>query len=148
MAAPSGEQTPEATPRGTESLPGSTHRWTHRGEERPLLDPFRKLECYSFSQPHCDIHDGIDGPHINSYQVQKLTTFRVFFVLRGTVLENVVLWVETAIGALVFWSVWMLVYHCSWEGLDRFVGKEGNIRAFIAMFTTLVGPYTFSALWL
>jgi predicted membrane chloride channel (bestrophin family) len=129
-----------ATPRAGSPEEASTHRWTHReGEERPLLDPYRKMECYSLSEPHCDIHDGIDGPHISSYDVQKLTTFRVFFVISGTVLGNVVLWVETIIGACVFWSVWMSVYHFSWEGLDKFVGKEGNIRAFIAMFTTLVG---------
>jgi predicted membrane chloride channel (bestrophin family) len=108
-------------------------------EKTPLLDPYAKLQCYSLSESHCKIHEGLEVRHIISYDVQKLTTFRVFFALAGTVLTDIILWIETLAGALVFWVVFAGIWHIRWDGLDSFVGKESNIRAFLAMFSTLVG---------
>eukprot|EP00927_Polykrikos_kofoidii_P018700 TRINITY_DN1869_c0_g3_i2.p1 TRINITY_DN1869_c0_g3~~TRINITY_DN1869_c0_g3_i2.p1 ORF type:complete len:394 (-),score=64.39 TRINITY_DN1869_c0_g3_i2:106-1287(-) len=108
------------------------------GEKRPLLSPFASLTCYS-TEPHCTIEKTAEFQHITKYNLQKLTTVRVFLVTTGTVLTNVIIWVETLMNALVFWMVYTLVMTFHWDGLARFVGKESNIRSFIAMFTTFVG---------
>lgn len=110
-----------------------------REEKRPLLDATKRLRCYSLATSHCQIHRENDIPHIQSYDVQKLTTVRVFLAFSGTVLTDVILWVETILNALVFWTIFAGVMYLHWDGLEKFVGKESNIRSFIAMFTTLVG---------
>lgn len=102
---------------------------------------YDRLKCYSLLTPHCEIHKHTDGDHIENYNVQKLTTVRVFFAFTGTVLTDVVLWFETFLNALVFWMVYSAIMY-GWHGVSgfsEFVGKESNIRSFIAMFTTLVG---------
>lgn len=123
-------QSPDISPRAE----------NEKDENTPLLDnKYAKLKCYSLSESHCTIHEGLEVRHIISYEVQKLTTFRVFFALSGTVLTDIILWIETLAGACVFWLVFAFIWHFHWDGLDSFVGKESNIRAFLAMFSTLVG---------
>jgi len=135
--APSGLDTPRsvaASPRLGDANPKGD-KW----ERRPLLDPYAKLMCYSLSEPHCTIHEGLEARHVVHYHVQKLTTMRVFFAFSGTVLTDIILWVETLAGAAVFWTLFALVTYFHWDGLEKFVGNERNIRAFISMFTTLIG---------
>jgi len=108
-------------------------------ESRPLIDAKKRLQCYSLLEPHAKIDRSGDIPHIHSYDLQKLTTVRVFFAMSGTVLTDVVLWVEIILNGLVFWAIFAGIMYLHWDGLEKFVGRESNIRSFIAMFTTLVG---------
>lgn len=110
-----------------------------RGTGEGFYKAQSRLKCYSMFEPHCQIDHHEEAPHIVQYDVQKLTTVRVFFALSGTVLMDIVLWVETILNALVFWSIFSGIMYLHWDGLGKFVGKETNIRSFIAMFTTLVG---------
>lgn len=103
----------------------------------------KKLKCYSLRESHCEIYHGFHFDYIRRFEIQKLTTARVFFCLAGTVLLNVILWFETLIIAGVFWLVWFSLVYCRLSygpmGLAEFVGKESNIRSFLLMFTMFVG---------
>jgi len=79
--------------------------------------------------------EGITG----AYNVDELITFRVFGVFKGTVLQSKTLWLETLITAVLYWCVFCSVVWFRWEGFSAFLGKESSIRAFIAMFSTLIG---------
>jgi len=73
------------------------------------------------------------------YDVNTLITWKVFGIASGTVLHSSTLWKETAMMALVYWFVFGPSYIWRWKGFSEFVGKESTIRAFIAMFSTLIG---------
>lgn len=73
------------------------------------------------------------------YDVKSLTTLKVFGSASGTVLYNATLWKETAMMAFIYWFLFVPGYHLRWKGFSEFVGKESTIRAFIAMFSTLIG---------
>jgi len=75
----------------------------------------------------------------NSYDVNALTTWRAFFVVKGTILLSRELWMETLLNALVYWCVFAFCMNLHWKNFGDFVGKESTIRAFIAMFSTLIG---------
>lgn len=99
-----------------------------------------QLQRYSLLESHCKVIDGGDGcKHISSYQVEKLSCMRVFFVFTGTVLQDPVLWAETSVLVLVFVPIFLLTYSVHWRKYDDFASQEDDIRSFVGMLTTLVG---------
>merc|ERR1719162_602055 len=46
---------------------------------------------------------------------------------------------ETIVNALIYWSAFFGIMAYRWKGFSDFIGKESTIRAFIAMFSTLIG---------
>lgn len=74
-----------------------------------------------------------------AYDVGTLITFKVFGISNGTVLKSELLWIETALTAALYWVVFGITYYFRFDGFSEFVGKESTIRAFIAMFSTLIG---------
>lgn len=82
--------------------------------------------------------DSCDGLN-NVYDINELVTFKVFGFYKGTVLESHALWKETIVMGLIYWSLFGVLFYFRWEHFSAFVGKESTIRAFIAMFSTLIG---------
>lgn len=117
---------------------GSRADTPSRQEKRPLAEFFGRLSCYGLDS-HCTLHKDAESRVITEYEVQKLTTMRVFGVFTGTVLENPVLWCETFMNGFLFVGCFITLYLVSWKGWADYVGREADLRAFIAMFTTLVG---------
>jgi len=74
-----------------------------------------------------------------SYDLSELITWKVFGVINGTVLRSQTLWIETAMTAVLYWLVFSVVLHYRFDGFSALIGKESTIRAFIAMFSTLIG---------
>jgi hypothetical protein len=74
-----------------------------------------------------------------NYNIQDFVTLNVFTIVRGTILTNAILWKETAMMAAIYWLVFTPLYIARWDNFSTFVGKEASIRAFIAMFSTLIG---------
>lgn len=121
-----------------------------KGERTPLLTSARDCSDIETGQagtildrltghnkkPKDDIDD--DGVQ-TTYEVNNLATFRVFFQHSGTVLQNPVLWKETISTFCIYVAlVWVFGYW-RWEGFTAFVGKESTIRAFLSMFSNLIG---------
>jgi len=79
--------------------------------------------------------DGI----LDLYDMEDLITWRVFGVVDGTVFQSRTLWMETLYTSLLFWGLFAILYFKRWEHFGDFVGKEATIRAFISMFSTLIG---------
>eukprot|EP00927_Polykrikos_kofoidii_P018698 TRINITY_DN1869_c0_g2_i1.p1 TRINITY_DN1869_c0_g2~~TRINITY_DN1869_c0_g2_i1.p1 ORF type:complete len:441 (-),score=45.79 TRINITY_DN1869_c0_g2_i1:73-1290(-) len=120
--------------------PGSLEPACQReGETYPLLTSGGIFKCYSLKDSHCTFDDRFGNQHLTDYDQRKLTTVRVFFVLAGTVFANVILWVEMLVNSLVFVMVFLSAIHFYWDGLEHSIGKETDIREFIASLTTLVG---------
>lgn len=86
-------------------------------------------------------HDGIADTEgqCKAYNVEDVITLRVFGMVNGTVFQSKSLWAETGMMGLLYWSIFGVLYAYRWEHFSEFVGKEANIRAFIAMFSTLIG---------
>lgn len=74
-----------------------------------------------------------------TYDVDDLVTLNVFLMGRGTVFESKRLWLETCVLAIVFLGSTGLVLMHRPPHLEKVVGKEVNLRAFISMFSTLIG---------
>jgi len=75
----------------------------------------------------------------SNYDVSQLITFNVFGFFRGTVLQSKVLWQETLILAFIYWAVFSFGHMSRLKGISDISGKEDTIRAFISMFSTLIG---------
>jgi len=73
------------------------------------------------------------------YDYEKLATIKVFGVVKKTVLEEGTLWKETGVWAMLFWAVFGYVYWKRPEGFSGILGSEAGIRAFLMMFSTLIG---------
>jgi len=73
------------------------------------------------------------------YDVNELISFSAFGYFKGTVLQSSTLWKETLALAILYWVVFSIGYRFRWKGFSGFVGEEGTIRAFIAMFSELIG---------
>jgi len=74
-----------------------------------------------------------------NYDLSTLITWRVFGILDGTILQSRTLWIETATTGVLYWLVFGICYNYRFDGFSDMVGKESTIRAFIAMFSTLIG---------
>jgi len=74
-----------------------------------------------------------------NYDVNELASVRVFTKWTGTVFQDKGLWMETGALMGIYVLMFMLCYCVKWEGFSQFVGKEESVRAFIAMFSTLIG---------
>lgn len=75
----------------------------------------------------------------STYDLESLITFNVFGIFRGTVFESHTLWIETGMTAALYWACFFVMFYFRFDGFSAFVGKESTIRAFIAMFSTLIG---------
>jgi hypothetical protein len=74
-----------------------------------------------------------------SYNVENLITLNVFGKIEGSIFTNKDLWWETGMMAILFWAMFGVMFYFRWEGFEHFVGKEENNRAFLSMFSTLIG---------
>jgi predicted membrane chloride channel (bestrophin family) len=108
-----------------------------KGMQRNLATSW---SCYNMSAPHCTLETDEEGEtHLAAYDVQKLTTMRVLLVWTGTVFESPLLWIEMAVIAVIFFSTFSILMHYRWHGFKDFVGRDSDVRAFISMFSTLIG---------
>lgn len=102
-------------------------------------------DSYSLSS-HCTK----DGHALIDYEPCKLSTFRVFGVVSGTVLENPILFTEQALLILLFFAVAAPVYHFFNQDIEVSDGapgapsvnkwldsQEAKMRAFSMIMTTL-----------
>jgi predicted membrane chloride channel (bestrophin family) len=80
-------------------------------------------------------YDGVVG----TYDINAFVTMRVFGVTKGTILVNWVLWKETLSLAVIFWGIFCCFMMERPDNFRKLVGKESSIRAFLAMFSTLIG---------
>jgi len=106
-------------------------------EKEALLE--EKQMSYKRSLTYGSTKTDISGGVCKSYDVGRLASFSVFKTWTGTVFENKGLWTETAGLFFVYATVFGLSYVLRWESFNEFVGKEENVRAFISMFSTLIG---------
>lgn len=97
--------------------------------------PRKRTLSYLTSTSELAEEDGV----AQQYDMQELITWRVFGVLDGTVFQSRTLWMETFMTGALFWGLVGVLYWRRWENFSEFVGKESTIRAFIAMFSTLIG---------
>jgi len=114
-------------------------------DEKTSLNPLKKssltprrLSSYdSLSEEEQQIvhQEGLS----NNYDIESVITWRVFTFIDGTILQSRVLWMETLMMGLAYWSVVLIMYEIRWKNFSEFVGSESSIRAFIAMFSTLIG---------
>jgi predicted membrane chloride channel (bestrophin family) len=74
-----------------------------------------------------------------AYETEDLVTLNVFLIIRGTIFTNKGLWLETGVMAILFWGTAAALFFYRPDHFNTFVGKETNLRAFIAMFSTLIG---------
>lgn len=75
----------------------------------------------------------------HGYDIEEISTWHVFGFFKGTVLQSGTLWKETAVMAVLYWGVFGITLYNRSTGFRDVVGKESSIRAFIAMFSTLIG---------
>jgi predicted membrane chloride channel (bestrophin family) len=96
--------------------------------------------CYSLYHSHCYLDTNEEGEtKLGGYDVQKLTTMRVFYVYTGTVLESPILWIEMTVIAVIYFLTFTVLMRYRWQGFSEFVGSDTEVRAFISMFSTLIG---------
>lgn len=74
-----------------------------------------------------------------TYDVDKLISLNIFASFKGSIFHSKSLWLQTVTLGVVFWTMFIVMFHFRWEGFSKFVGKEKNNRAFLAMFSTLIG---------
>jgi len=118
----------------------SLHEWSREKLSRVKSKMSHSYNCYSLSQSHCNIDTNEEGyTTLGGYDVQKLTTMRVFYVYTGTVLESPILWIEMAVIAVVYFLTFTVLMRYRWQGFSAFVGSDTEVRAFISMFSTLIG---------
>jgi hypothetical protein len=83
-------------------------------------------------------------PYLTDYEPMKLSSFRIFFLARGTILQSPVLVTEQLIITMIFLGCAIPVYiyfkeHTSTEvRLEKFISQqEGKMRAFASIMTGL-----------
>lgn len=116
-------------------------------EKKPLFSKIkdRWSEAYSLKTSHATIEEGRVGSHVVDYEPSKLSTFRAFFAVSGTVLEDPVLFTEQAILTAIFFACAAPVYysfHSKSENAGMSVNhwldsQEAKMRAFSTIMTTL-----------
>lgn len=147
-ASEDGDDGPSASDEKGERQPLLSGR-SEQGDRQPLFSSrsdtsegraahlLHYLQNLAQDHPHADIDE--DNHSVKDYDPSKLATFRVFFHYTGTVLQNRVLWKETATTCLIYIAVVLWFSYWRWEGFKHFVGKESTIRAFLSMFSNLIG---------
>lgn len=117
-------------------------------EKKPLLSKLkdRWAEAYSLKTSHATLEEGSLGIRVIDYEPTKLSTFRTFFVVSGTVLEDPVLWTEQAILTVLFFACAAPVYYAfhlrghvdEKTSVNHWIdAQEANMRAFSTIMTTL-----------
>jgi len=120
--------------------PKNFKQWGRDKMKKALRTVSNSYRCYSLQDAHCTLDTNAEGlTTIAGYEVQKLTTMRVFFVSTGTVLESPLLWIEMAVIGLIYFCTFFTLMHYRWQGFSQFVGSDTDVRAFISMFSTLIG---------
>lgn len=116
-------------------------------EKKPFLSALkdRWAEAYSLKTSHATIEEGRVGSHIIDYEPVKLSTFRAFFAVSGTVLEDPVLFTEQVILTAIFFLCAAPVYYSFHQthehagmSINQWLDKqEAKMRAFSTIMTTL-----------
>lgn len=99
---------------------------THN-EKKPLLpkEEGHWLDAYSFSKSHATLEQGLDGSlKVIDYDVSKLSTFRVFGAVSGTVLQNPILLTEQLLVTALFFLCAAPSYHL----FNRKFGTETSVN--------------------
>jgi len=75
----------------------------------------------------------------NKYDLESLLTWKILLQWQGSVFKSQTLWMQTGLLAVGFWTLYVfLLYHRS-DGFSEIVGNEASIRAFLSMFSMLIG---------
>lgn len=74
-----------------------------------------------------------------TYDLESLLTLRIFTQWHGSVFKSFTLWFQTVFLAIFFWFLYLVVLYYRPAGFSEVVGNEASIRAFIAMFSMLIG---------
>lgn len=117
-------------------------------EKKPLLSKIKDRwgEAYSMKTCHATLEEGKTGLKVVDYEPAKLSTFRTFFAVSGTVWEDPVLATEQFLLSLIFFMCAAPVYYAfHHEGADGgklsvnhwLDAQEGKMRAFTTIMTTL-----------
>jgi len=129
-----------ASRKNIEAQRKTVRQWGREGFDKVKATMSVSYNCYSLSQGHCYLDTNEEGhTTLGGYDVQKLTTMRVFLVYTGTVLESPILWIEMTVIAVIYFGVFTVLMHFRWKGFSEFVGSDMDVRAFISMFSTLIG---------
>lgn len=129
-----------ATRKNIEAQRKTMRQWGREKFDKVKSTMSVSYNCYSLSQGHCYLDTNEEGhTTLGGYDVQKLTTMRVFYVYTGTVLESPILWIEMTVIAVVYFLTFTVLMHYRWQGFSEFVGSDMDVRAFISMFSTLIG---------
>lgn len=80
-----------------------------------------------------------EGDDKRPYDINDIITLHVFGIWNGTVFLSKRLWYETIVMGLIYWTLFFVLFAIRWDGFSSVVGKESSIRAFIGMFSTLIG---------
>jgi len=75
----------------------------------------------------------------NHYDMDELVTFRVFTMFDGTIFKSQMLWTQTIGLGVLYFIVYFFVLWNRFKNFGEFMGSAGSIRAFLAMFSTLIG---------
>lgn len=78
--------------------------------------------------------EGITG----KFDIAAMSSWKVIGMIKGTVLQRGALWQETGVLGVLFWCVFAPVLFLRPAGFSEIVGKEGDIRAFLSMFSTFI----------
>jgi hypothetical protein len=113
-------------------------------EDTPLLPADRNLTAESFYQK-TDINAILANGIMKSYDVDRLSSWRVFTTYTGTVFEDRGLWLETLTLFLVYLGVFTVAYIAKGETLHageefrNWLGKEEHIRSLMDAMCNLIG---------
>lgn len=116
-------------------------------EKKPLFSALedRWAEAYSLKTSHATIEEGRVGLHVIDYEPVKLSTFRAFLAVSGTVLEDPVLFAEQAILTVIFFLCAAPVYYAfnvksetAGASVNHWLdSQEAKMRAFSTIITGL-----------
>jgi len=116
-------------------------------EKKPMFASLkdRWAEAYSIRTSHATIEEGRVGMHVVDYEPVKLSTFRAFCAVSGTVLEDPVLFTEQMILTCIFFMCAAPVYYAfnaktetAGTSVNHWLdSQEAKMRAFSTIITAL-----------
>lgn len=87
-----------------------------------------------------DGHSSSDPDGVSrKYSVESLLTWKIVTYWSGTVLASTSLWMQTLMLGVLFWVLFTILEVYRPKGFSKIVGDEASIRAFLGMFSTLIG---------
>jgi hypothetical protein len=76
---------------------------------------------------------------VGRYDYARLASYKVLFTYHMSVFSYIELWKETFCMAILFWGVFLFLYFERPKNFGQVVGSESGIRAFLGIFSTLIG---------